>query len=96
MKTVTASFATSEAAHAAVEALKDAGIPDADISVGDVENGDTVVSTTVDDGLLDAAAAILNTGDATTIDDSAGFTQPEIEGHPDGSGPVVAPVVPNR
>lgn len=96
MKTITAAFATSEAAHAAVDALKDAGIPDTDIGVGDVENGDTVVSAIVEDSQLDAAAAILKTGDAASIDDSAGRTQPEIEGHPDGSGPVVTPPLPNR
>lgn len=96
MKNVTATFATSEAAQAAVDALKDAGILDADIGVEDMESGGTVVSVAVDEGKLGAVAAILKTGASTYDENSAAPVQPGVEGHPDGSGPVVTPAAPDR
>lgn len=96
MKTVTATFATSEAAQDAVDALNAAVIRDSAIGVEELESGETIVSAKVDDELLDAAAAILRTGALINIADSADSASPGIEGHPDGSGPVVIPIPLNR
>jgi len=96
MKNVAATFPNADSAQAAVEALDAAGIPDTDIIVQDATGGSVVVSATVDDGKLDAVAAILRTASATNIEDRAEVMAPEVEGHPDGSGPVVLPLTPNR
>lgn len=96
MKMITATFASSEAARTAVEALNAADIPDSAIHTEDGEGGDTVISVTVDDGQLDAAAAILKTGAAATIAERTDPPQPNIAGHPDGSRPIVVPAPFNR
>lgn len=94
MKTFTATFAISDTADAAVDALNDAGVIDVDVV--ELENGDTVLSGSVADGMVDAATAILETADSANFEDLDDMAQPSIEGHPDGSGPVVMPLVPGR
>lgn len=96
MKTVTATFPTSDSAKAAVEALHDAGVEQANVTVEAMDNGDTVVTAIVDDGQMDAAAAILKTGVSANVEDHPEPVQPGVEGHPDGSGPVVPPILPIR
>lgn len=101
MKTITATFSSSDAAQKAIDALVEAGIPELDIASDTVENDDTVVEARVDEGKADAAAAILRAGsiDANERESDAGLPvvdQPNVAGHPDGPRPVITPVAPNR
>lgn len=96
MKKITATFPSAELARTAVDALADADIEEANVSVDEMDDGSTVVTATVDDEKLDAAAAILDAGSASSVEDWSDAAEPTVESHPDGSGPVVIPLVPTR
>ncbi len=68
MKTLTGTFESKAQAEDAVLALQDAGVPSADVVLQD-EDGSTSVTARVDDGMLDAAAAILNQSGSVDVDE---------------------------
>lgn len=95
MKTITGSFRSSDDAQAAANALVDAGVEEADISIQTSEDGNaTIVRTTIDEGQLDAAASILGKDGSAEIGEPVNLTQTNIAGHPDGPRPVIKPAPP--
>ena len=72
MKTLTGTFETGAHADDAIRALQQAGIAPGDISRDDENNpGGTLVTALVDEGQVDAAAAILNQASLVDIDTPA-------------------------
>ena len=58
MRTITGLFANAEAADSAAKALGEAGVAAANIDVDTPEEGETILSATVEDEMVDAAHAV--------------------------------------
>lgn len=96
MKELTATYSNPDAAQNALEALRDAEIEEQNLVHETMDNGDTLVSVLIDEGKTDAVAAILRSGSAFHEEARDVPVAPAVEGHPDGSGPVTLPLVPER
>lgn len=97
MKTITATFRSGDEAQTAVSALHDAGVQEGEVGIETSADGNTtIVSVTIDEGQLDAAASILKQGVSFETEERPVSEQQNIAGHPDGSRPIITPAVPNR
>jgi hypothetical protein len=73
VKTLTGTFESRAQAEDAFLALQDAGVPSADVILQE-DDRSTSVTARVEDGKLDAAAAILNQSGSVDVD------EPSLEG----------------
>ena len=70
MRTITGLFANAEAADSAAQALEEAGVTAANIDVDRPEQGDTILSATVEDEMVDAAHAVLQQSGARSVEET--------------------------